>query len=641
MRIIRLELTNFRTFGHAVFEDVPDTVVLVSPNGRGKSSVLEAIAGIHDLVTPYHQDNYPFNISWQKRSVPIWPQHLPEPLKIGERRAEIRVEVRATGAEVEYLRAANISEDVGRASFVIEDGRNITKQESNETIQRLFQYHNPKDGVGFVDYIRPIRFYRTRRLGDFASDLTDDRLRQSISEFYRPYHEHEKFSGLKSFVVSTQLTDLSHLQATGEQRDSLALFREVFNNFFAPKRFIGFRNPESGGQPEVAVESIFGSHDVDALSDGEKEIVHILAHLYRFRHLNNVILWDTPELHLNAALEARLLGAIRRVSANNQYWIATHSLEFINSVPLESLFVIQQDGNSATVGPATGEERRVRISMYREMGAHIGLQLVSAVVVFVEGKEANSDKLILDRLVAPLFPGVNFIAGGSCENILSVGTRANRLLSAACTNGDFFAILDRDYREDQEVERLVQQYGGRLFMWSVHEIENLFLTPSVAFETLAFLGLTTAEDTEESIYSRIQRSAQSLREWIAADWVAWEYEKQLQTPARPIGGEDPRGSLEKYVQSLKAKATSLGDVSHVDSNYQSKLAQVDRILATRNWLLRLPGKQILRRFVQDIPSLDSEGYLRTAVGVILERTLAIPELERLRQTLAGIPKTIK
>lgn len=64
MRIRRLELTNFRTFGHAVFEDIPETVLLVSPNGRGKSSVLEAIAGAKDLVTPYHQDHYQFSETW-------------------------------------------------------------------------------------------------------------------------------------------------------------------------------------------------------------------------------------------------------------------------------------------------------------------------------------------------------------------------------------------------------------------------------------------------------------------------------------------------------------------------------------------------------------------------------------------------
>ena len=45
MRVSRLELTNFRTFSHLVLEDIPEMVVLVSPNGLGKSSILEAIAG--------------------------------------------------------------------------------------------------------------------------------------------------------------------------------------------------------------------------------------------------------------------------------------------------------------------------------------------------------------------------------------------------------------------------------------------------------------------------------------------------------------------------------------------------------------------------------------------------------------------
>src|SRR5215469_11204800 len=114
MRIRRLELTNFRTFGHAVFEDIPDTVLLVSPNGRGKSSVLEAIAGAKDLVVPYHQDHYQFTESWQQRSVPVWPSHLPDPVKIGERKAELRIEVEATGTDCDYLRAANVTQTVGK-----------------------------------------------------------------------------------------------------------------------------------------------------------------------------------------------------------------------------------------------------------------------------------------------------------------------------------------------------------------------------------------------------------------------------------------------------------------------------------------------------------------------------------------------
>src|SRR4051794_23201876 len=113
MKIRPLELKNFRTFGHPVFQGIPETGLLASPNGRGKSSVLEAIAGAKDLVVPYHSDNYEFRETWQQKNVPVWPTHLPDPVKIGERKAELKIEIEATGSDCDYLRAANITNTVG------------------------------------------------------------------------------------------------------------------------------------------------------------------------------------------------------------------------------------------------------------------------------------------------------------------------------------------------------------------------------------------------------------------------------------------------------------------------------------------------------------------------------------------------
>jgi hypothetical protein len=95
------------------------------------------------------------------------------------------------------------------------------------------------------------------------------------------------------------------------------VFRKVFDHFFSPKKFVGYRRAGAIGQGQIVVESSFGSHDTDALSDGEKEVLHILAYLFRLRQLSNVVLWDTPELHLNAALESRLFDAVsvRRIAS--------------------------------------------------------------------------------------------------------------------------------------------------------------------------------------------------------------------------------------------------------------------------------------------------------------------------------------
>ena len=639
MRIKRLELRNFRTFGHAVFESTPDTVVLVSPNGRGKSSILEAIVGAHELVVPYQHDNYDFRETWQQRSVPVWPPHLAPPVKIGERRAEISLEIEAAGAELDYLKAANLSVPYGKAHFVIEDGHHITNLEADPTVRRLFQFHSPNEGIGFIDYIRSTRFYVNHKLGDFSKDLSDDRTKQLFSEFLHPLNHHEKFSTFKSFVVNSQLNDFSHLQATGEQRDSLALFREVFDHFFAPKRFIGYRAQTGGGEPQVVVDSPFGSHDTDSLSDGEKEVLHILAHLYRFRQLRNILLWDTPELHLNAALEARLHDAVRRVAPDNQWWVATHSLEFIDAVPLSSIFVIRQNGNTACVEQASGPDRKTRVVIYQEMGAQVGLQMVSSVVVFVEGKQSHSDKRLLDRLVAPALPGVNFIAGGSCENILSVGTRANELLAAASTNGDFLAVVDRDYRTDEEVEAAVKKYGGRLFIWSVHEIENLFLVPEVVQQTLTYLGKIEKSVTAETIEAEAKAVAASLREWIAADWVAWEFAQSFQPPSRRISGADPRESLKQYADNLRRKVDTATDAQDLERRNGERLAEIDQIIATDKWRERLPGKQILAKFLEKYAPLTPELFLEAAASTILGKSMVVPDLERLKDLLRQAPRT--
>lgn len=637
MRINRLELTNFRTFGHAVFENIPDTVLLVSPNGRGKSSVLEAIAGAKDLVVPYHQDSYQFMENWKQRHVPVWPQHLPDPVKIGQHKAEIRIEIEATGTECDYLRSASISNTVGKAHFTIEDGRRVTSQNADDTMKRLCQFHSLPDGVGFIDYIRSVRFYMRRDIGNFSSEMADSHFRASIGDFHRQITDQQKFGGFKSFVVSSQLHDFSHFQATGEHVDSLKSFRKVFDHFFSPKRFLGFRSSGPIGKGEIVVESPFGNHDTDSLSDGEKEVLHILAYLFRLRSLSNIVLWDTPELHLNAALESRLFHAIRAVASQNQYWIATHSLELINAVPLDSVFILRQDGNAAVVERASGEDRKARIGIYRDMGAQVGLQLVSAVVVFVEGKDASSDKQVLDQLVAPTVPGVNFVSGGSCENIFAAGSRANRLLEQACSNGDFFAVVDRDYRDDGEVLDLIRRYQGRLFVWDTHEIENVFLDPGILCQTLHFLGHLPAEETPDSVRAALKQVTSDLKDWIAADWVAWEFDKAFTPPSRRIGGEEPKKSLEKYAEALKEKVSKATEVTSLEAKFDQKKLQIQELLDQEQWLRRLPGKQILRTYLQRFPTLRPEDYVRAAASLVRERETHVSEIERLRTTLLQIP----
>jgi hypothetical protein len=275
------------------------------------------------------------------------------------------------------------------------------------------------------------------------------------------------------------------------------------------------------------------------------------------------------------------------------------------------------------------------------MGAQVGLQLVSAVVVFVEGKNVSTDKRILDQLVAPMVPGVNFVAGGSCENLFATGTRANSLLEEACSNGDFFAIVDRDYRSDQEVEELVRRYRGRIFVWGVHEIENLFLEPNIVWQTLQFLGHIDDTHSVEAVGEAIERVAVDLADWIAADWVASELDRAFQPPSRRIASADPKRSLEQYGVSLQEKLSAATSSTGLAERYEEKHASINQILTQQQWLKRLPGKQILRRYLMAYPTVRSDDFVRAAASLVRERGIEVAELTRLRETLQNLPTMTK
>jgi hypothetical protein len=447
--------------------------------------------------------------------VPTWPSHLRKPVRFGTSQASISIQVEPNDSERAFLKKTGIDEEIGEAEFVIEDGRYLKESSVNQAIRKLFEFHAPTVGVGFLDYISPVRFYPNQGVGDINAAGSDSQLRSIVSSFHRGYGDTSKFQTLKTFIVASIVNDATEFRETGVQVDSLREFREIFDTFFSPKRFIGPKKNPDTGQFEVLVETPFGLHDIDYLSDGEKEVLNIIGYLFQFRNLENIFLWDTPESHLNAALESRLYQAVRKVAPHNQLWLSTHGLELIGSIPPDSLF----------------------------LGASVGLQLVSSLVVFVEGKQADSDKRILDRLIGESIRSASFVAGGDCDAILAVGSRANMLLESAVTNGDFLVIVDRDYRGDEELERIEKQYQGRVFVWRVHEIENLFIQPEIMFETLRFHDQLGTFKTKEEILEGLRRVAKELRDWIAADWVRWDIHQAIKRPSGYIGFEKP---LESY-----------------------------------------------------------------------------------------------
>ena len=72
----------------------------------------------------------------------------------------------------------------------------------------------------------------------------------------------------------------------------------------------------------------------DSLSAGEKEVVDILLDLFlrREKYKNSIFLLDEPELHINTAVQRKLIIEIDKlIDDGGQIWIATHSIGFLRA----------------------------------------------------------------------------------------------------------------------------------------------------------------------------------------------------------------------------------------------------------------------------------------------------------------------
>jgi hypothetical protein len=230
---------------------------------------------------------------------------------------------------------------------------------------------------------------------------------------------------------------------------------------------------------------------------------------------------------------------------------------------------------------------------------------------------------------------VNFLAGGNCETVLAAGTRANELLAKATPNGDFLAVVDRDYRSDEQIEDMERHYGPHLFMLRVHEIENIFLAPEIVYETLRFLD-RIEEGSVDDVAGRLRNVALALRDWFVADWIAWDFHERFQRPPRRIAGDNPEGSLKDYVCKLRSRVQGLTSEADLEKAKEQKQRDVDDLIEKNHALTRLPGKQLLRRFLEPFPDLSPGLYISSAVSTIVQKQLPVPEIDRLTKVLDEI-----
>jgi len=441
MKVREIRLTNFKRFTDTTISGIPITarlVLVVGPNGCGKSSLIDA-------VHTWHRQNWGgsgnFDETYHRKQIPGlevrgWGNlvdvsfHDPQPTAANRRKA---VYVRSAYRNDPEFQLDNLS----RVSPAVQEHR-INRLIDND--QAVSLNYRRLVSQGFEDIFETAQAAVT--IGEFRNRLIGE-IRDVIQRL---------FPGLVLNSLGNPLTAGTFRFDKGDSRAFL------------------YKN----------------------LSGGEKAAFDLLLDLtVKRREFDDTVFFiDEPEAHLSATLQSALIGELfQAIPANSQLWLATHSigmmrraLELSRAHP-QSVVFLDFDGLNFDVEqrliptePSRPFWRRAMQIAIDDLAGYVTPEQV----VLCEGSRlaggADFDADCYNEIFRDEFAQTVFIGAGNAHEIQNDPRGVTRLLTALAPAVRTIRLVDRDDRTDAEIAQLRAQHVNVL---SRRTIESYLLDDSV------------------------------------------------------------------------------------------------------------------------------------------------------------------
>ena len=352
-------------------------------------------------------------------------------------------------------------------------------------------------------------------------------------------------------------------------------------------------------------ESILARHQnaskyygISQMSDGERSAVSMAAKVLTVVP-GTILLIDEPERHLHPSISKPFLTALFQCRRDCAFVVSTNDIAL----------------------PTTDSEARVllvRSCLWRGSKAdswdidllepHTDLpeDLKRAIlgsrkrILFVEGDSAGSLDL---PLYSALFPGVSIVPKGGCVDV----QRAVRGLrdSENYHHVEAFGLIDRDNREDDEVEKLARNF---VFALDVCSVESLYYCTDSIYAVAQRQAESLGDSASELFEAAKERALVALRKGsLAEEMAARRCERKLQdrllskSPGWKTIMEFPRQSVEESIEPLYQEEVSnirdliaKGTLDALVARYPLRYSNVFNEIASA---LRLDGRETYERML--------------------------------------------
>lgn len=404
-------MQNFKRFTDLRITDIPESaklVVLIGPNGCGKSSVFDAF------------------LLWHRNSTGLG--HSGDSEYYDKSEAHRTVNVNLHG-----------DEQSSRDSLYI---RTAYRNDADFRSQRISAQPSPVDSPQFQRLIEDDKTVS----GNYQRLLLD-----SISKLYNDANK-QKTGG--------QITD----ELVGEIRVSML-------NVFGDLTLNAITEPLGSDQGSGAFyfrKGAVDSYHYKNLSGGEKAAFDLILdiHLKKSYFKNAIYCIDELESHLHTKVQGSLLKELYRVvPTTSQLWVTTHSLGVLREAQeMEidspgSVCLINFDGVdpdvSSEIGPSTIDRAAWEKMLSITLG-DLSNRVAPKFMVVCEGssigkRRKDFDADVYERILGPHEPEIVFVSGGNSAQVAETAGSFRGILERVLPQTKIVALADRDDKSDDEV----------------------------------------------------------------------------------------------------------------------------------------------------------------------------------------------
>ena len=433
MKIKKIELNNFKRFTHLSVEDIPETtklVILVGPNGSGKTSFMEAMnhyykcAGYND-AGDYHYLSKAGNV---------------EEFNYSEWRSRALKLVNIDFHEATFSNTLGNHDDI-KGHFYF---RSAYRNEPDFQIESMQKQQDPTKSI---------------RL---SSLIQND---QTVSANYQR---------LIANTIAGVFDNANDTKAVATLRDELiGKIQSALKRVFEDLELSSVGDPLQNGN-FYFTKGTTKNFSYRNLSAGEKSAFDlILDMVVQSKYYPDAIYCiDEPETHMHTKLQGRVLRELYLlIPGQSQLWLSTHSIGMLQEAEeiekehpgtVAFLDFGGRDFDTDQVIRPARIGKAVMDKFYELAFGDFAKLMLPKTIVFCEGDpngktRKDFDKIIYSTIFADTHPEAFFISGGSCNNIEDIEKTHGEILNTLLKSSRIIKIVDRDDRSSKEVSDLASK----------------------------------------------------------------------------------------------------------------------------------------------------------------------------------------